>query len=62
MFWKDLSWKVQIEAMGHSFSDNQLQLPTLEVSQGLSSGQFWGSAAARSKGVLLAFREGKRGL
>lgn len=42
--------------LGAFFSDNQLQLLTLDVSQGLGPGQFWGPAAARSKGVLLAFR------
>lgn len=41
---------------GAFFPDNQLQLPTIEVSQRLGPGKFWGPAAARSKDVLLAFK------
>ena len=58
MFWKDLSWKVQTEAMGHSSQTTSLSFRPPGVLEGLSSSPILGPAAARSKGVTHALGEG----
>lgn len=58
MFWKDLSWKVQAEAMGHSSQTASLSFRPPGVLEGLGSSPILGPAAAHSKGVTHALGEG----
>lgn len=52
MFWKDLSWEVQTEAMGHSYHTASLSFLAPRVFEGTLSSHF--------SQMSVAFAPGKR--
>lgn len=62
MFWKDLSWKVQTEAMGHSFQTTSFSSRPLRSLRDLVLVNFGGLLLPALRVCCLLLGEGKRPL